>query len=134
MNEEFSDDEWLLFIGSAFVAIAGAATWYVPVTRVARLGRRRNSRLLLFFLPLICLGMIWVVLRRFAAGEVRNSAGYITLFLVAGAAWLAIARWLCSLLGVCFREDALDRDNPAAAFVVCGALVAVALIFAGGNI
>src|SRR5437773_1055304 len=134
MNEEFLGDEFLLLMGSTLVAIAGAATWYFPVVRVARLGRRQNDRLLLILFPFVCLGLIWVVLKRFAAGDVRNSAGYITLFLVTGAAWLAIARWLCSLLGVCLRADVLDRDNPAAAVVVCGALVAVTFIFAGGNI
>src|SRR5207247_6905608 len=76
MNEEFSGDEFLLFIVSAFVAIAGAATWYFPVMRVARLGRPRNDRLVFFLVPLVCLGLIWAVLERFAAGDVRNSAGY----------------------------------------------------------
>src|SRR5690349_13448614 len=117
---------------SALIAIVGAATWYFPIMRVARLGRPRNDRLVLFFLPPVCLGLIWLVLARFSAGEVRNSPGYITLFLVNGAAWLTIARWLCSLFGVCFREDVLDRNNPAAAVVMCGVLLAVTLTFAGG--
>src|ERR1043165_9310172 len=45
-----------------------------------------------------------------------------------------MAKWLCSLLGICFREDVLDRDNPAAAVVVCGASVAATLTFAAANI
>src|ERR1051325_3583963 len=133
MDEGFSGSEFFLFMASTFVAIAGAATWYFPVMRVATLGRSRNDRLLLFLFPLACLGLLWGVLRRFAAGDVRNSAGYITLFMVAGAAWIAMAKWLCSLLGICFREDVLDRDNPAAAVVVCGASVAATLTFAAAN-
>ncbi|SRR6266545_1693225 len=134
MNEEFSGDEFLLLGVSVFVAFAGAATWHAAAARVAVLGRPRIHRPVLFSVPLVCLGLIWVVLARFAAAEVRNSVGYVILFLVAGAAWLTIAGWLFSLLGVSFREDALERDNPAAAVVVCGAMVAVALTYAGANI
>ena len=134
MNEEFSGDEFLLLGVSVFVTFAGVATWYAPVARVPVLGRPRSHRPVLFSVPLVCLGLIWVALARFAAAEVRNSVDYLILFLVAGAAWLTIAGWLFSLLGVSFREDALEQDNPAAAVVICGAMVAVALTYAGANI
>lgn len=39
-----------------------------------------------------------------------------------------------SFLGISTRDDVLERQNPAAAWVVCGALAGTAFCYAGGNV
>jgi uncharacterized membrane protein YjfL (UPF0719 family) len=134
MDEEFSGDEVLLLVLSIVVAVAGLATWFRPLARVAALGSSRNQRLLLWLVPIVCLGVIWFVLASFAASEVRHNTGYTVLFVATGAAWLTVARGLFALLGISFRDDALERNNPAATMAICGAMLGVTFTYAGANI
>ena len=85
-------------------------------------------------MPPACLVLLDVVLRHWAAHEVREDFQYEFLFLVAGGAWMAFAAWLMPLANLSFRDDAVERRNGAAAVAVCGALLGATLCFAGSNV
>ncbi len=80
------------------------------------------------------LALLVLVLHRYGAREVRADYGAI-LLLTAGGGILQIgAIVLFPWLGLSLRDDAMERHNTAALVALLGALVAVQLAYAGGNI
>lgn len=94
----------------------------------------RTHRTILAILPLMCQLLITVVLLKKASPDVRFGAEWIFLFATGGAAWLQLGLFLLSLFGIGVREDVLERQNPAAAWVVYGTLIGTALCYAGANV
>lgn len=91
-------------------------------------------RLLLGVCPIGLLLALGVTLCLGAAREVREDLGYVALFVALGAVWLAgIARGM-ALLGVSANDDALERNNPAAAVAVAGALTGGLLVYGFANL
>lgn len=82
----------------------------------------------------ISLGLIVVSLACWGAREVRNDFGEAIPLIGAGGVWLLCARCLFPWLGLDIRDDALERKNAAALISLCAALLAVAIIYAGGNL
>jgi len=78
--------------------------------------------------------LIFVVLRTVASFDVVNDFRYQFMYLVLGLAWLRVAQAGFALAGLSARDDVVERGNPAAAIALAGALVGVALCYAGGNI
>jgi hypothetical protein len=81
-------------------------------------------------------GLIVLVcaLRGYGAKEVRADYGAILFLTALGGVWVITAAILFPWLGLSFRDDAMERRNPAALVALLGALCAVQLTFAGGNI
>ena len=78
--------------------------------------------------------IIAVALRMWAAKEVRDDAGEAFFLTLLGAVWLILANALFSWLGLSYRDDVVERGNMASLIAVCGALMAVAILYAGGSI
>jgi hypothetical protein len=74
------------------------------------------------------------VLRRLSSFDVRESPVYLSFYMLMGAAWVGLAARFLGLFGLSARDDVIERRNPAAARAVGGALVGLALCFAGGNV
>jgi len=72
-------------------------------------------------------------LHTWGAAEVRANAGEVLFLTFVGAIWLVLATKLFSWLGVSFREDVAERANGSALVALCGAVVSVAIIYAGGS-
>src|SRR5436190_68103 len=125
-------DEILLLILSAFIGGASVVWWTVSIL----LMRQRDSRACveLAFIPLGCVLFIFVVLLLWADAEVRTHFVYITILLALGIGWMGIATTMFRWLGLSLRDDAVDRNNPAARAAWCGGIIGVTLIYAGGNI
>jgi uncharacterized membrane protein YjfL (UPF0719 family) len=66
--------------------------------------------------------------------EIRANSGEVAFLTIAAAAWLLLATKLFSWLGLSFHDDVVERKNVAALVALCGALIALALIYAGGSI
>lgn len=126
--------EVLLLFVSFTIAVIGWPIWYAGVLSPAALARPRWRRVPLLLVPPGCLSVLWPVLTRFAAREVREGPQYVALFLITGAAWLNVAVRLFASLGLDARADAVERDNPAAALGVAGAMLGITLCYAGANI
>jgi uncharacterized membrane protein YjfL (UPF0719 family) len=129
-----SGDEVFALVVSVVFAVIGVWRWYGPLVRVTGLGGSVEARMLLAALPAACGFGLFVVLEVWAAREVREGPEYVALFMAAGAAWLAGGLGIATAVGVSFRDDAVERHNPAAGLAVAGAVVGTSLCFIGSNI
>src|SRR5688572_22890913 len=129
-----SGDERLALIVSVPVALLLWGRWYFHAAVVRAIGGTTSSRAPVLVAPLLAAVLLFIVLRRFASHDVRDSGTYLAFYLVLGAAWVGVAARLLPWLGVSPRLDALERRNAAAAVVVAGAVVGLTLAFAGGNV
>jgi hypothetical protein len=107
---------------------------YKSLFKVHSFRPNKTHRTLLVILPVICVLFIFLVTWRWGSPDVRSSAGWIFLYTMGGGAWLLLGLYLLSLLGIGVREDVLERQNAAAAWVVYGALAGTALCYAGANV
>lgn len=128
-----SGDEIILMLFSILVT---AYTWYrwYSACLVRTLVARNTSRLIYVTGPIVCLILLYLILRWWAADDVRDSGTYLTLYMLAGAAWVGFMTRLFGPLGISPRDDAVERQNLAAAFATAGALAGVTSCFAGANI
>ncbi len=129
-----SGDENLLLFASGIAALVSWGAWYVWLLRLPRLGTRGRPRRLLTLVPGVCALLLYLVLSTAAAHDVRDSEVYLTLYLVFGLAWVGIGAHALRIFGLSARDDVVERDNESAALAIGGALVALTLCFAGGNI
>lgn len=130
-----SEDEVFVLLASAVIALIGWIAWYSRLLMANRIGRERSStRRTLALAPLVCLAGLFALLRLAASFDVRNDPVYLAFYMVFGAAWVVPGRALFSLLGISWRDDALERRNPAAAWAVAGALAGLMACYAGANI
>ncbi len=78
--------------------------------------------------------MIAVALHLWGAAEIRADGSEVFWLTFAGAVWLILLTRLFAWFGLDFRDDAVERRNAAALVALCGAVMAVAVIYAGGSI
>ena len=128
-------DEFYLLAGSAAVTLVLGIRWCVGLLRaVSPQGKwAPGIRLLLGAWPLALLLMLGIVLSVGAAREVREDPPYVALFVALGAVWLAGIAWGTALLGVSARDDAVERNNLAAAVAAAGALTGGLVVYAFAN-
>ena len=81
-----SNDEMVVLAISAALAVVGWWRWFSVLARVNRLLGGGAIRAALGFAPPICVAILWVLLRRWAANDVRDSTAYMTLYTMLGAA------------------------------------------------
>ena len=129
-----SGDEVMVLVVSGVLALYGWVVWYTRPLGVQRLGVVPHGRGLLFTAPLLCAGILALVLVTLAASDVRDAPRYVAMYMVLGAAWIAGAARSLALVGLSARDDVAERRNPAAATAIAGALIGITLCFAGGNI
>lgn len=80
------------------------------------------------------LALIVAALWWWGATEVRGHVGEVLFLTFVGCLWLVLSKELFTWLGLSMRDDAVERRNPAALVALSGAMVSVALTFAGGNL
>lgn len=100
-------------------------------TRAFRRGQalsRTNGICLLASLVLIGVG-----LGRWGAEEVRGHLGPVFFLTFLGFFWLSVCQSLFSWFGLCIADDVVERRNLGALIALCGATVALAVIFVAGN-
>jgi uncharacterized membrane protein YjfL (UPF0719 family) len=74
------------------------------------------------------------VLVSWASHDVRTAIEYLFMYSVMGLAWLRLGELSFAYAGISARDDVVERGNAAAALALSGALLAVMLCFAGGNV
>jgi uncharacterized membrane protein YjfL (UPF0719 family) len=133
-NWDFDGDEFIFFIAAAILGLYGLYLWYWPLIRATRLGRRSAARTLLGLTPVLAMvGLIAVLLHWSDPKYVIGQLDYQLLFAAGGLAWLTLALIAGCVLGVDVRDDAIDRDNPAAAVAASGAALGTMAIYAASN-
>lgn len=131
---DFSGDELLTFILGSVITLASALLYYRNLTSIGLLGRSVTSRLILAVAPPLSLVPVYVALLFWADRQVAGHFDYMALFLLVGAALVFVSSQVFGFLGVSARDDALERNNPAAIVVVVASQVSVGLIYAGANV
>jgi hypothetical protein len=129
-----SGDEIVVLLLGGVAAVAAWIGWYVPVARVRGFGVRTRGRGVMASAPPIAALLLFAVLKTAAAHDVRDDPRYLLFYMVLGAAWVGLGTRLIPVLGISPRDDVLERGNRAASYTVAGALLALTLCFAGGNV
>jgi hypothetical protein len=131
-----SGDEAILLFLSGYIALRCWYWWYTPLIAVQRLDALTPTAgsVLLGGGPLITMVLLAAMLRTAAAEDVRDSATYIILYLVLGAAWSGALMRLLPFAGFNPTEDTVERGNGAAAPMAIGALLGCTLCYAGANV
>jgi uncharacterized membrane protein YjfL (UPF0719 family) len=78
--------------------------------------------------------LIASALWRWGAVEVRGHLDQVLLLSLLGLVWLIVFSRLFSWLGLSIADDVIERRNPAALVALCGAILALALIYIGGSL
>ena len=84
-----------------------------------------------FVLSLI---IVALALSAWGAAEVRGNTGEVSFLTFVGVVWLIFAIKLFAWLGLSFRDDVVERRNIAALVSLCGAIMAVGTLYAGGSL
>jgi uncharacterized membrane protein YjfL (UPF0719 family) len=129
-----SEDEALVVVVSILVAPLAWIWWYWELASGPKLRQERAAGRALGLVPLVALAVLYVILRRWASFDVRDSAEYLFQYMVLGAAWLGVALRFLPRLGISTRDDVAERGNPAAAVALAGAILGLMLCYAGGNV
>lgn len=129
-----SEDEIFALIASGVIALVAWVKWYVLVLRVRSSPGPTWPRLFLLVIPVAALTVILIALRLWAAVDVRDSRLWLAWYTIFGAAWLAVGRSFFPWGGVAWRDDALERSNPATAIAIGGAMLGLTACYAGANV
>lgn len=128
-----SGDELLALVFSALAAVWGWSRW-APAWWRTHPRRRVVVPIVAWVGPWLCVALLYFVLARWAAHDVRDSTLYTVFYLTMGVGWTGLLLLLLPFFGLDWRDDVVERANPAAALAVTGALLGGMLAFAGGNI
>jgi|SRR6185437_4747118 len=81
-----------------------------------------------------CLVFITSALRFWGSAEIRANPGEVVFLSGAAVVCLLLTTKLFAWFGLSFRDDAVERKNTAALIALSGAIIAAALLYAGGSI
>ena len=124
----------VLFFPGIILAVYLWFRTYRALFKARQFHPNRTHRTLFAALPFFCMCFIAAVLLVWSSHDVRSDAGWMALYIMGGAAWLQLGLFLLSLFGIGAREDVVERQNPAAAWVVYGTTVGASFCYAGSNI
>jgi uncharacterized membrane protein YjfL (UPF0719 family) len=131
---DFNGDEWLFFFAASASIVGLAVIYYGPLLTIAPIKGSGLRRLALASLPLAALLPTYAVLKRWADYRVVGHFDYTLLFMLGAAMWIFAASRVLGLLGISIRDDAIERDNPAAVVAVSGILLGVGIVYALSNV
>lgn len=132
--EMMSEDEVLIMMFCVILAGCGWIVWYYRLLCVASLGRDLGNKWFLAVIPPFCLACLYVLLKNTASYDVRDSSIYLFFYMVMGAAWLLMGRWIFPFLGILWRDDALESRNTAAGTLIGMAFLGLTACYAGANV
>lgn len=129
-----SPDELIVLIVAGIGVFGLWGSWLHQHAFVGRDGYPRARGTYHLVVPLVCAGLLFLVLKTSASFDVVDSPLYLTFYMVVGAAWVGVCLKCTGVAGISVRDDVIERRNRAAAIAVGGAMVGFTLTFAGGNI
>ncbi len=129
-----SDDEIIVLVLSMCSALLMGLFWCLMVWRMRIAAYPGGWRIWLGWAPVASAVSILIALKVAAAQDVRNAVQYLILYTAMGSVWVLAAMCFLPLLGLSYRDDAVERRNPAAALVMLCAMAALSAIYAGANI
>ena len=129
-----SPDEIIVTLAAVAFGPVAWIRWFLRTSGSALPGRGTAGLGVLGATIVGCSTLLLLVLVSWASQDVRTVIEYLFMYSVLGLAWLRLAELSFAYAGISVRDDVVERGNGAAAIALAGALVAVMLCFAGGNI
>ena len=128
-----SGSEFILGAGSLALTVLFFYRWYRFAGGMFLTGRHAAIPIALGALPLAALAIIARALQSMAAYDVTGL--WELFYILVGLAWLYLSLELMfAFFDLSWLDDALWRNNPAAAIAVIGAGLGITLTYAGANI
>ena len=129
-----SPDEAFVTFAAVFAGPVLWALWVFQMRRVQTLQRGRSGVGIVALTLVACAVVVFAVLKTGASFDVVDDPKYLFMYVVVGLAWVRLVEMAFPFLGLSPRDDVVERTNRAAVLAVVGALIAVTLCYAGGNI
>jgi hypothetical protein len=129
-----SDDEFFVLFGSFAGAGLFLYHWWAKLALAEQAKRAQVEFLSLSLAPPAALTGVFLVISIAGSGDVRGVPSYTFLYCLLGIVWFMGAARLMEDLGISFRDDAVERRNPAAAIILIAVMMAHAAIYACANI
>ena len=127
-------EEMAVFLVSSILLLAYLwVRFYRASFKALRFSLSGAHRAAYVIVPFLCLALISTIVWKWSSPDVRRDPAWMMFYTVGGAIWLEAGLFLLSLLGVGARDDVVERQNPAAAWVVYGAMLGTALCYAGST-
>ena len=130
----YSEDEILALMIALMCTLVGWCPFFWQAVWIRGERHPTGVRLPLFLGLAAAGGLLYVVLTRWSAHDVRDSTPYLGFYAVLGAGWLGLVRPILDYLDLRLRDDVLERGNPASSWAGGGAMLGLMACFAGGNI
>jgi uncharacterized membrane protein YjfL (UPF0719 family) len=129
-----SPDEIVVTIAALILGPVSWVLWFIRRSDSTLPGRGSTGLGILGATLVACSTLLLFVLVTAASQDVRTVLEYLVMYSVLGLAWLRLGEMLFAYQGVSVRDDVVERGNTAATIALSGALVAVMICYAGGNI
>jgi hypothetical protein len=129
-----SPDEILVTVVALVLGPVLWVLWFVRTSGSTLPGRGSAGLGVIGATIVICSTLLLFVLVTAASHDVRTVIEYLVMYSVLGLAWLRLGERLFAFAGVSVRDDVVERGNTAATIGLSGALVAVMICYAAGNI
>lgn len=134
LDNSFSDDETFALYAAIAIGLIPFFFWYKALLFHGKFTAPKGQRVSLYLAPLVGLLGLEYVLVNYADPVVRADGDYQWLFVLTAMVWLNAVRYLSPVLGIGITGDVIERNNSAAVAALTGALVAVMMVYSGGNI
>lgn len=132
--DSMSDDEMFAALVCLAIVLTTWLRWIYVAFALHHVSAAPGAALVPPFACIVASAAVFGVLANFASHDVRDSTTYLGFYLLMGAAVTAFGVSLLDRLGLSLRDDVLERRNPAACLAWSGAVLGLALAFAGANI
>jgi uncharacterized membrane protein YjfL (UPF0719 family) len=129
-----SGDEIFALIVCVVIGFIGWMGWMGGLFFHKPLVPKKGTQAVALIAPLFAAALMLFVLLKWSSHDVRSNIVYICFYLVMWFGWLGASQLLLPYFGLSVRDDLFERQNPAAAVAIAGALIGFTLAFAGGNI
>lgn len=109
--------------------------WYRTLYSAWPPGRGKAARIVMGLLPVFSFAVILYTLMALASFDVVSDTLYIFFYIVLGYACIGGSmRIITALFDISWVDDVVNLDNKAAMFVVTGAFLGFAAVYAGSNV
>src|SRR5579859_2741326 len=126
--------EFVFVIAGMFSLLLLNNSWKSYAVPSASVRPTRIPALLHSGLLLLCVAIFLFVLTHWADREVRSDRTEIEFYLAFCLGWIFLAQELFAALGTSWRDDFVERRNPAVLPTFAGFLIGTTFCAAGGNI
>ncbi len=127
------DEVFALLVGSLVALVAWGWRW-IRLGQLVTWRADRGRRLWFAASPLLIGVILFLVLRHWAAQDVRDSSVYLPYYLVLGLGWVGAGLSWCRWQGVDGPGDGIGRGNPATLPAETGAILGLTACYAGANL